>query len=109
MAALTSSHVAMNHMTLSRGSAGMFIPRGSIDNLRSLNHEVEKKGSLEMHSAPPQFAVQTQRRMGFQGESGFHGMEGRGGEAGRSGMSAPPSASSSAGHVSAPSGGGGRH
>lgn len=102
MSTLTSSR-----MTLSRGSAGLFIPRGSIDNLRSLNHDVAKRGFVNMQPTP-QFAVQTQRRVGFQGESGFHGMEGRGGEAGRAGMSAPAASGSSA-HASAASASGGHH
>jgi hypothetical protein len=102
MSTLTSSR-----MTLSRGSAGLFIPRGSIDNLRNLNREVAKRGFVNMQPTP-QFAVQTQRRAGFAGESsGFHGMEGQGG-AGRAGMSAP-SASSSAAHASASAASGGHH
>lgn len=94
MSTLTSSQ-----MTLSRGSAGLFVPRGSIDNLRSLNHEVEKRGFVNMRTMP-QFAMQTQRRTGFA-----EGPDSRGGEAGaRVGAapmaSSPAPAPSSAGHAS---------
>lgn len=109
MAALSSSHMAMNQMTLSRGSAGMFIPRGSIDNLRSLNHEVAKRGFVNMQPTP-QFAVQSQRRAGFYGSPGARGgVAGRGGEMGGARMGSAPSASSSAGHASGASAGGSRH
>lgn len=71
------STLASSRTTLSRGSAGLFVPRGSIDNLRNVNHEVEKRGSVSMQ-ATPQFAVQTQRRSGLASESsGFQGVEGR--------------------------------
>jgi len=97
-----------SRMVLSRGSAGLFIPRGSIDNLRSINHEVAKHGFVNMQPTP-QFAVQTQRRVGFAAESSaFHG---EGEMEGRPMASAPPVASApastgSAAHAS--SGGGHR-
>jgi hypothetical protein len=95
MSTLTSSQ-----MTLRPGSAGLFIPRGSIDNLRSLNHEVEKRGFVDMLPMP-QFAVQTQRRTGFGGESsGLHG-EPVGGAVGSVPASSAPASSSSASHASA--------
>lgn len=67
-----------SRITMRPGSAGLFVPRGSIDNLRSLNHEVEKKGFVDMRPMP-QFSVQTQHRSGFSGPSpGFQGeMAGR--------------------------------
>lgn len=101
MAALTSSRTNLAHMTLSRGSAGLFVPRGSIDNLRNLNHEVAKRGTVNMQPMS-QFAVQTQHRTGFAGESaGFQGAGARGGEMGSAHTSAAPAASSSAAHSSA--------
>lgn len=95
MSTLTSSH-----MDLSRGSAGLFIPRGSLDNLRSLNHEVEKRGFVNMRTMP-QFAMQTQRRTGFGEEpAAFRGGE-TGARVGTAPMASSPSAPpSSAGHAS---------
>jgi hypothetical protein len=43
-------------MVVRNGSAGMGIARGSLGNLKSLNHEVGKSGSVEVHSTP-QFAA----------------------------------------------------
>jgi hypothetical protein len=45
-----------SRMTVSAGSAGIGIPRGSVDNLNHLNHQVVKSGSAEVHPAP-QFAA----------------------------------------------------
>ncbi len=100
------STLASSRIALRAGSAGLFVPRGAVDNLRSLNREVEKKGFAEIHAAP-QFAVQTQRRSGFGGEPvGFHGGEMAGRSMGAAPVAAGPAASSSAGHTSS---GGGHH
>jgi len=94
--------LASSRMTMRSGSAGLFVARGSIDNMRSLNHEVEKKGFVEMRPAP-QFAVQTQHRSGFSAPVGFQGdMAGR---SVATTSTATSASSSSAGHAS--SGGGG--
>ena len=45
-------------MVVRNGSAGMGIARGSLGNLKSLNHEVAKSGSVEVHGTP-QFASST--------------------------------------------------
>jgi hypothetical protein len=88
------STLAPSRMTLSAGSAGLFVARGSLDNLRSVNQEVSKKGSVEMRPMP-QFAVQTQRRSGFAGSpTGFgDGMAGHT-AASTSSMTTPSSSSS---------------
>jgi hypothetical protein len=94
--------VASSRMT--KGSAGLFVPRGSVDNMRSLNREVEKTGFVNMHPMP-QFAVQSERRSGFKGQpSGFGDEMGEGRSPTTSG--ATPAASSSAAHASS---GNGRH
>ena len=95
------STVVSERMALRPGSAGLFVPRGSLDNLRSLNREVEKKGFVEMRPTP-QFAAQTQRRSGFGGEpAGFHGGEMGGGHSmGSAPVAASSAPSSSAGHAS---------
>lgn len=81
-------------MVVKNGSAGMGIARGSVDNLKSLNHQVAKSGSVELH-ATPQFGVTTARG-GFDGYSRSAG-----------GASSSSSASSSSlGHASSGSSGG---
>ncbi|MGA9511080.1 MAG: FecR family protein [Candidatus Sulfotelmatobacter sp.] len=51
-------------LLVSRGSAGMGIPRGSIDGLRHLNTQVAKTGFAELRVAP-QFAASSVRSGGF--------------------------------------------
>ncbi len=95
-----ASTFVSSRLTVRSGTAGLFVPRGSVDNLRNLNQEVAKKGFVEMHPMP-QFAVQTQRRSGFSGEQAAQGDL-----AGRSvATSSSVSSSSSAAHSS----GGGHH
>jgi len=50
------SPVIASRTTLSAGSAGMGIPRGSVNNLNHLNRQVVKTGSAELRPAP-QFAT----------------------------------------------------
>jgi hypothetical protein len=71
------------------GSAGLGIARGSLENLKSLNHEVAKSGSVEVHSTPQ-----------FGASAPSSGLAAYGG---------PPSStsSSSTGHTSGGSSGGG--
>jgi hypothetical protein len=99
------STLASSHMVMRPGNAGLFVARGSINNLRNLNHEVEKRGFVEMRTTP-QFAAQTERRTGFGGEPArFHGAaEGR--SMGSAPMASAPASNSSAGHAS---GGSGHH
>jgi hypothetical protein len=88
---------------MTKGSAGLFVARGSIDNMRNLNREVEKRGFVNMPPMP-QFAVQTAHRSGFGGQPSAFAQD----LAGHSAATATPvssgPANSSAGHAS-----GGRH
>jgi hypothetical protein len=51
-------------VVVNRGSAGMGIPRGSVDGLHRLNAQVAKTGSVELHAAP-QFAASSFHSGGF--------------------------------------------
>lgn len=92
----TTSTSTLSSTTVRSGSAGMGIARGSISNLKGLNHEVAKSGFAQVHPAP-QFAASSPSRSSSFGAS-------------HSSMSS----SSSMGHVSsggghAGGGGGGSH
>lgn len=50
--------------TVNAGSAGMGIARGSLDNLRGLNHQVSKSGSAQVRPAP-QFSATSPNRSAF--------------------------------------------
>ena len=75
-------------MVLNHGSAGLGIPRGSLDNLSHLNRQVSRSGSAQVQSEP-QFAATSAR--------GFNLSEPSGPE---------PLSASSAGHSSTSSSGG---
>ncbi len=83
-----------SRVLLSAGSAGMGIPRGSLDNLNHLNHQVAKSGFVEVRSAPQFSTSSPSSPAGFGGPQ--HGT--------MSSPSAPPSASmghsTSSGHSS---------
>jgi Family of unknown function (DUF6600)/FecR protein len=53
---------------LNAGSAGMGIPRGSVNNLNRLNHQVSKTGSAEVRPAP-QFSATSPNRPSSPGGS----------------------------------------
>ena len=55
-----------SHTVLRAGTAGMGIARGSFSNLRHLNSEVAKNGSVSLH-ATPQFSASSGRTSGFGG------------------------------------------
>jgi hypothetical protein len=80
-----------SRVVLNAGSAGMGIPRGSLDNLHQLNRQVAKSGFAEVRPAP-QFTTTAAR--GSTMRSGY--------SAPRSSMSSPSahSSSASAGHSS---------
>jgi hypothetical protein len=81
------------------GSAGIGIPRGSLDNLRHLNSQVAKAGSVTVRPTP-QFAATSARGGGF----GF------GGERGMMASGAPHGGAPAGGHAGGGvSGGGGGH
>jgi len=99
----TTSSFMPSRMTVNAGSAGMGIPRGSLNNMSHLNQQVSKNGSAQVHSAPPFAATPV----------GRSSPEFAGPPNSSPGYSAPrsPSMGSSAGHSApagrAPSGGGG--
>jgi len=78
-------------VTLRGGTAGLGISRGSLTNLKSLNHQVAKTGFAQVHPAPQ-----------FSASSGRSSASSFGGGSARSSMAGP-----SMGHASA--GGGGSH
>jgi len=67
-AATSAAPLAPSRMTLNSNSAGMGIARGSMDNLKGLNHEVAKHGSAEIRPMPQFSASAPNRSAGF-GES----------------------------------------
>ncbi len=93
-------------LVVNRGSAGFGIPRGSLDNLRSLNHQVTRSGFAAVRSAPPAFSTSSPNRGGFARGSAPGFGQGRGSTAGSSMGHSPMGSGSSAGHASA---GGGAH
>ena len=54
------STAAQSRMVVNAGSAGMGIPRGSLDNLHQLNHQVAKSGFARVQPAP-QFSATAAR------------------------------------------------
>jgi hypothetical protein len=92
-----SSVISPYQMTLRAGTAGMGIPRGSLDNLKGLNHQVAKSGFAEVHAAQ-QFSASSPRFSGFSGPQG-----------GAMAASSSAGHSSSGGHASGSGTGGGHH
>lgn len=70
--AATLSASPASHMVVRAGSAGLDIPRGSLENLNHLNHQVAKNGFAEVRSAPA-FAATSR---GFSGFDASHGSMG---------------------------------
>lgn len=66
--ASSTAMLAPSRMTLNANSGGMGIARGSMDNLKGLNHEVVKHGSAEVRPMPQFSASSPNRAAGF-GES----------------------------------------
>jgi hypothetical protein len=85
------STLASSRMVVKSGSAGMGIQRGSLSNLKEINHQVAKSGFAEVHPAP-QFAATSHANSGF-------GASERGEMSGSAMHSAP------AAHAAAPAGG----
>ena len=101
-------------VTLNSGTAGLGIPRGSINHLNRVNQEVVKRGSAQVRPAPP-FSASSPRSGGYNGaqRGSMAGASQRGSMSGgqqrqqRGSMSsAPPvrSAPAPAGRASAPAG-----
>jgi FecR protein len=57
----TNSAMLPSRLVVNAGSAGMGIPRGSLQNLHQLNHQVAKSGFAEVRSAP-QFSTTSAAR-----------------------------------------------
>jgi hypothetical protein len=86
----TASALPSSRVVLNAGSAGMGIPRGSLENLHQLNHQVARSGFAEVRPAP-QFSTSSARSSDMNSGS----------NAPRSSMSSPAAHSSaSAGHAS---------
>jgi len=62
-----SSAVQASRFTVGAGSAGMGIPRGSLENLKGLNHQVDKAGFARVMLAP-QFGASSRRTGAGYGE-----------------------------------------
>jgi FecR protein len=82
---LGTTSLLTSRMVVSRGSAGLGIPRGSLSDLKRVNSQVAKSGSAAIHPAPQFATTSTARSMnGFFGtaaERGY-GAERAGGENG---------------------------
>jgi hypothetical protein len=66
------SPVLPTHLTITRGSAGLGVPRGAVDNLKSVNHQVEKSGLVQIQRAP-QFSARSGEGLGDRGSYGAAG------------------------------------
>ena len=96
----TASAFQPTRVKLNAGTAGLGIPRGSIDHLGHLNQEVVRHGSAEIRPAP-QFGAHSSGRY----SAGAYGAPARSsgyGAPSRGSMSAPPSSAPSMGRASAP-------
>ena len=60
----TATPMAPSRLVVRSGSAGMGIARGSLDNMRDLNHQVARSGFAEVH-AQPQFSTSAPRVASF--------------------------------------------
>jgi hypothetical protein len=89
-----ASTLLPSRLTVRAGSAGMGIPRGSLGNLKNLNHQIAKSGFAEVRPSP-QFAASSPRPFGGFGEPQHGGT-----------AASPGGHSSSMGHAS---GGGSSH
>jgi len=100
-----ASPMMASRMTVNAGSAGMGIPRGSVNNLNHLNHQVIKTGAVQVQPAP-QFAATPAARSASPGFA-TAGSAGAGNSAGARSNSAPaaPAMGHSAPAASRPAGG----
>ncbi len=92
-----------SRLTIARGSAGLGVPRGSLDNLKGLNRQVTKTGFTELRSAQQFGAISRPSFSSHQSDPFFDDIGGRG-MSSSSGMHAGTATSSS--HAA---GGGGHH
>jgi hypothetical protein len=61
----TTSSISPFQTTVRSGSAGMGIARGSLTDMKGLNHQVEKSGVAQVHPAPQFAASSPSRSPGF--------------------------------------------
>src|SRR3954447_6476374 len=102
------SPVMASRMKLNAGSAGMGIPRGSVNNLNHLNRQVVKTGSAELRPAP-QFAATAPARSAAASHPSPSGGSPSAGYSPSRGSSTPSSPSRAPSAGRAPSGGGVPH
>jgi hypothetical protein len=86
----TVSPVMSSRMTLNAGSGGMGIPRGSVENLNHLNHQVVKSGFAEVRPAPQFAATPAARSAAPSSSMGYGPARGSGSMPASAGRSAPP-------------------
>jgi hypothetical protein len=92
----TVAPVMSPRVTLNAGSAGMGIPRGSLDNMNHLNHQVVKSGFAEVRPAP-QFSATPAARSAAPSSMGNGPGRSSGPMPSSAGRSAPPPASHTSG------------
>ncbi len=109
-------------LRVNAGTAGMGIPRGSLDNMRGLNHQVARSGFAQVRPSP-QFSATSPNRsnFGYGGPRGTPGYEGprdstggsrpmgAGSMGGSPSMGGAPAMHGGASAPAAHSGGGGAH
>jgi hypothetical protein len=59
-----------SHLTITRGSAGLEVPRGAVSDLKSVNHQVARSGLVQLERAP-QFAAGSGATFGARTGSSF--------------------------------------
>ncbi len=101
----TTSAFMPSRMTVNAGSAGMGIPRGSLNNMSHLNRQVTKSGFAQVHSAPA-FSATPAARSSMGGFGGSRSPSAGSGAAARSSsMGSSMGHSAPAGHASGGGGG----
>jgi hypothetical protein len=98
-----ASTMQTSGLRVNAGTAGMGIPRGSLDNMRGLNHQVARSGFAQVRPAP-QFSATSPNRSSF-GYEGARGTSGYEGPRGSTGGSRPMGGSPSMGGAPAAHGG----
>jgi len=89
------SPVLPTHLTITRGSAGLGVPRGAVSDLKSVNHQVAKSGFAQVERAP-QFGA---RSSGSFGERSSYGSGSGASSAGmHTSTASSPHAASGSGH-----------
>jgi hypothetical protein len=103
------SPVRSSNARVTAGSAGMGIPRGSIDNMNHLNRQVVKTGSAEVRPAPQFAATPAARSSAAARSGGYPGGSSAPASRGASPGASPMGHSAPASHTSGGGGGPVRH